>query len=81
VQLFDAQGQLLMHFGGAYQGPGFMYLPAKVVVDYDDLDLFRPYLDPRFVLDHLILVTNQYGPDKVSVYGFLRAREAADASH
>jgi len=80
VQLFDPQGQLLMHFGGAYQGPGDMYLPAKVVVDYDDLDLFRPYVDPRFVLDHLILVTNQYGPDKVSVYGFVRAREGTDAS-
>jgi len=80
VQMFDRSGQLLMHFGGAYQGPGYMYLPAKVVVDYDDLDLFRDYVDRRFVLDHLILVTNQYGPDKVSVYGFVRPKEAPNGA-
>jgi DNA-binding beta-propeller fold protein YncE len=80
VQMFDRSGQLLMHFGGAYQGPGYLYLPAKVIVDYDDVDLFRGYVDPRFDLDHLILVTNQYGPDKVSVYGFVRPKEAPNGA-
>jgi len=69
VQLFNGEGQLLLFFGGAYQGPGDMYLPAKVLVDYENLDYFREYVDPGYDLEYLILVTNQYGPDKLNVYG------------
>lgn len=79
VQLFDAEGRLLMHFGGPYAGPGDMYLPAKVIVDYDNVDYFRAFVDPRFVLEYLILVSNQYGPDKVSVYGFVHPRGGPSA--
>lgn len=69
VQMFDAQGRLLMAFGGPYQRPGDMYLPAQVTIDYENLEYFQKYVNPRFTLKYLILVTNQYGPDKVSVYG------------
>ena len=58
-----------MFFGGPYKGPGDMWLPAKVIVDYDNLDYFRQYVDPKFNLKYLIIVSNQYGPDKISVYG------------
>jgi sugar lactone lactonase YvrE len=75
VQLFNAEGQLLTFFGGPYKGPGFLAMPAKVVVDYDNLEYFQQYVDPRFTLKHLILVTNQFGPDKVTVYGFVEHRE------
>lgn len=71
VQMFNRDGQLLMFFGGRYEGPGDMWLPAKVVIDYDNLPYFERYVDPRFRLKYLIFVTNQYGPDKVSVYGFV----------
>lgn len=76
VQLFDAEGKLLTYFGGPYRGPGYLYLPVKVVVDYDNLVYFQPFVDPRFNLKHLILVTNQFGPDKVTVYGFVEPKEA-----
>lgn len=69
VQMFNKQGQLLMHFGGPYKGPGDMWLPAKVLIDYSDLKYFEPYVDPGFKLKYLIFVTNQYGPDKINVYG------------
>ena len=69
VQIFNKDGQLLMFFGGPYKGPGDMWLPAKVIVDYDNLDYFRQYVDPKFNLKYLIIVSNQYGPDKISVYG------------
>jgi DNA-binding beta-propeller fold protein YncE len=69
VQIFNKEGQLLMFFGGPYEGPGDMYLPAKVTIDYDDLSFFEKYVDPAFRLKYLIFVTNQFGPDKVSVYG------------
>ncbi|NOZ57771.1 MAG: 6-bladed beta-propeller [Calditrichaeota bacterium] len=74
VQIFDRDGHLLMPFGGPYEGPGYMWLPAKVVIDYDNLELFRKFVDKRFRLKYLIFVTNQYGPDKVNVYGFVEPR-------
>jgi DNA-binding beta-propeller fold protein YncE len=73
-QVFNRSGKVLMYFGGPYNGPGTMWLPAKVAVDYDDLQYFKRYVDPAFRLDYLIFVTNQYGPDKVSVYGAVDAR-------
>ncbi|UCF19038.1 MAG: hypothetical protein JSU87_14070 [Gemmatimonadota bacterium] len=78
VQIFNNEGALLMFFGGPYEGPGTMWLPAKITVDYDNLDLFQSYVDRNFELQFLILVTNQYGPDKVSVYGFVKARQSDD---
>jgi len=71
VQIFDPTGALLLYFGGTYNGPGGMWLPADVTIDYNNIDLFTEYVDPDFQLKHLIFVTNQYGPDKVSVYGFV----------
>ena len=73
TQVFNEAGNLLMHFGGPYNGPGDMWLPAKVVIDYDNIDYFKKYVDPRFRLVYLIFVTNQYGPDKLNVYGFVES--------
>jgi DNA-binding beta-propeller fold protein YncE len=73
VQLFDPEGQLLTFFGGAGSQPGAMYLPAQVAIDYDNIDYFADYVAPGRELEYLVLVTNQYGPNKVSVYGFLKS--------
>ena len=69
VQIFNKDRKLLMYFGGSYKGPGDMWLPAKIIIDYDNLEYFQKYVDPGFTLKYLIFVTNQYGPDKVNVYG------------
>ncbi len=74
VQIFDKEGQLLMFFGGPYHGPGDMWLPAKVIIDYDNLEYFQKYVYKDFDLKYLIFVTNQYGPDKISVYGFVEEK-------
>ncbi len=74
VQIFDKEGQLLMFFGGTYAGPGYMWLPATVCIDYDNLDYFRKYVDDKFNLKYLIFVTNQYGPDRINVYGFVEPK-------
>jgi DNA-binding beta-propeller fold protein YncE len=71
VQVFDKESNLLMYFGGSYSKPGDMWLPAKIAIDYNNLDYFKSYVDPSFDLKYLIFVTNQYGPDKISVYGFI----------
>jgi DNA-binding beta-propeller fold protein YncE len=69
VQIFDKNGKLLMFFGGNYKGPGDMWLPAKLTIDYDNLQYFEKYVDPSYHLKYLILVTNQFGPDKLNIYG------------
>lgn len=69
TQIFDREGRVLLFFGGPYKGPGDMWLPAHIEIDYDDLKYFQKYVDPAYKLNYLIFVTNQYGPDKVNVYG------------
>jgi len=75
VQIFNSSGQLLMYFGGPYSSPGDMWLPAGVAVDYSNLDYFNKYVDPEFELQYLVYVTNQYGPGKIGVYGFVKIKE------
>ena len=69
TQMFNSKGQLLMYFGGPYKGPGDMWLPAKVITDYDNLNYFKKYVDSKYSLNYLVFVSNQYGPDKINVYG------------
>jgi len=73
VQMFDPQGRLLMYFGqpGA-STRGELLLPAAVKVDYDNVSYFQKYVAPGHRCEYLILVTSQFGPSMVSVYGFLK---------
>jgi DNA-binding beta-propeller fold protein YncE len=71
VQIFNREGKILMFFGGPYSRHGDMWLPADVTLSYTGLEYFRKYVAAGFDLKYLIFVTNQYGPDKVSVYGFV----------
>jgi len=74
VQLFDDKGQLLMWFGEPGGSKVGLNLPAKVVVDYDNVAFFKKYAAPDFEIEHLVIVTSQYGPRKVSVFGFGRKK-------
>lgn len=74
VQLFNSQGQVLTSFGSAGNHPGAMYLPAGITVHEGDLDLFASYIHPAFEPRQLILVTNQFGPNKVAVYALGRLK-------
>ncbi len=71
VQIFDEQSRLLLFFGGRYEKSGSMWLPAGITIDTENLDHFKKYVYAGFDLKYLILMTNQYGPDKINVYGFL----------
>jgi len=66
----NEDGRFLMIFGMEGVDPGQMYMPADIEIDYDNIDLFRQYAVDGAQLESLVLVTNQYGPHKVSVYGF-----------
>jgi DNA-binding beta-propeller fold protein YncE len=69
TQVFNKDGKLLMFFGGSYKSQGDMWLPAKVTLDYDNLDFFQKFVDTDYKLKYLILVSNQFGPDKLNIYG------------
>jgi sugar lactone lactonase YvrE len=72
VQIFDPEGELLLFFGGTGNQPGGMNIPAKVEIDYDNAGFFADRVAPGRELEYLILVTNQFGANKVNVYGFLK---------
>lgn len=75
VQMFNKQGKVLMFFGSAGNHPGHMDLPVGLCVNEDDLELFKDYIHPAFDAQRLIVVTNQFGPDKVSVYAMGQLKE------
>jgi sugar lactone lactonase YvrE len=70
VQIFDAEGRLLLFFGEPKASAAPLDLPAKVVIDYKNVALFQRFAAPGFQIEYLVLVTNQLGDRKVSVYGF-----------
>ena len=75
IQLFDSQGRLLMFFGEPKSsGPGGLYLPAGITIDYERVPFFEKFAAPGTKLEYIIFVTNQAGLQKVSAYGFLRKR-------
>ncbi len=80
VQMFNKEGQVLMFFGSGGGHPGAMNLPAGVSINENDIQLFKQYIHPAFKADRLILVTNQFGPNKVAVYalGSLRKGKTID---
>jgi len=70
IQIFDDEGKLLTWFGEPGSDNKIQNLPAKVALDYDDVPYFERYASPKFKVEHLVIVINQIGPHKVSVYGF-----------
>jgi len=77
VQMFNADGELLMFFGSPGSHLGSMSLPAGVAVHDGDLDLFEDYVHPAFEPRRLVLVTNQFGLHKVAVYALGSLRQGA----
>jgi DNA-binding beta-propeller fold protein YncE len=70
AKIYNQQAQLLLFFGLPGNEPGMMNLPTKIVLDYDNIEFFKQYAVEGANIEFLVLVTNQYGPNKVSVYGF-----------
>jgi len=75
VQVFNKEGLILLAIGGPYNGPGDFYLPTQVHVDYDNNKYFQQYVSPEYKLNYIILVANQYGPEKISVYGRITKKQ------
>ncbi|KPK42454.1 MAG: hypothetical protein AMJ65_07600 [Phycisphaerae bacterium SG8_4] len=72
AKIYDERARLLLFFGLGGNDPGMMNLPATIVVDYDNVEYFEQYAIEGADIEFLVLVSNQYGPNKISVYGFGR---------
>lgn len=70
AKIYNQQSQLLLFFGLPGNEPGMMNLPTTIVLDYENIKYFEQYAVEGADIEFLVLVTNQYGPNKVSVYGF-----------
>jgi DNA-binding beta-propeller fold protein YncE len=70
AKIYNQQAQLLLFFGLPGNEPGMMNMPTSIVLDYDNVDLFKQYSVEGAEIEFLVLVSNQYGPNKISVYGF-----------
>jgi sugar lactone lactonase YvrE len=70
AKIIDTEGQLLLFFGLPGNAPGKMNLPAQILVDYDHVKYFSQYAVPGAKIEFLVLVSNQYGLNKINVYGF-----------
>jgi hypothetical protein len=57
-----------MAFGGHGNFPGYMDLPAGVAVCDTGVDLYKDLVHPAFEAKRLVLVTNQWGDNRVAVY-------------
>jgi hypothetical protein len=68
VQVFDEKGKIAGFFGSLGTHPGAMDLPAGLWVTESDMDLFQQYVHPAFEARRLVIVSNQFGPNKIAVY-------------
>lgn len=69
AQIFNATGRLLMFFGDPGLPRGSMNMPSGIAVSAEMVPYFKQYADPGFELEKIIFVTNQFGKDKISIYG------------
>jgi DNA-binding beta-propeller fold protein YncE len=74
VQIFNREGRLLLFFSGPGFEAGQLQLPADVAIDYDNVGHFRDFAGPDFEIEYLVLVTSQFGPRQVNIFGFGRDR-------
>jgi sugar lactone lactonase YvrE len=74
VQIFNNEGKLLLPFGVAGNVPGGLNMPVKVTIDYNNVKYFKGNVAPGYEVEYLIYVTNQFGDNKINVYGFLKQK-------
>ncbi|WP_136516187.1 NHL repeat-containing protein [Geomonas edaphica] len=74
VQIFTEQGKLLGYFGSAKIPVGGMNLPSDITISTKNLDYFQKFADKDFELSEIIFVANQFGENKIGVYGLGKLR-------
>ncbi len=68
VQVFNKEYQLLTSFGGGGRFLGALDLPAGIAIFDGNDAMFTDTAHPFFEAKHVILVTNQFGSEKIAAY-------------
>ena len=72
IQVIDNSGKLLLFFGKPGDDPADINLPADVSIDYDSIKFFQAFAHPKFKLEYVLLVSSQFGVNKINIFGFGR---------
>ena len=73
IQVFNKEGKLLLFFGEpAANHRAGLDLPTDLNINYEGAAIFQKYADPKFKLEYVILVANQFGRNKITVFGYGR---------
>jgi DNA-binding beta-propeller fold protein YncE len=75
IQILAPDGAPLLAFAGPGGAPHNINMPTVVKIDYDNVDYFQQYAAPNFDIEYLVLVASQYGPSRVSIFGFGELRD------
>ena len=76
VQIFASTRRLLLSFGGPRPTSDGLGGPAGAGIDSTSIKAFSKYVDPDFVPEYLLFVTNQFGNNKVSVFAYGKSKTA-----
>jgi hypothetical protein len=64
-----------MFFGGPGNDRGNLSMPTAIKIDYDNVEFFQKYAAPNFEIEYLVVVANQFGLNKVAVFGYGSLRD------
>ncbi len=70
VQIFDDKYRLLLFMLNPGPEKYNIYIPACVSINYDSVKYFKKYIAPGFKAEFLMMVTSNFGANKVNVYAF-----------
>ena len=68
VQVFDPQGKFVGYYGSRGTHPGAMDLPAGLEIVENNSELFAKFVHPAFQPARVVIVANQFGAQKLSIY-------------
>jgi len=74
VQIFTDKGRLLSYFGSAKLPVGGMNLPSDIAISGSDLEYYQGLAEKDFELSQVIFVANQFGDNKIGIYGLGQRR-------
>jgi hypothetical protein len=79
IQIFTPEGQLLLFFGESSPLPHGMVTPTGVAIDATSIEALRKYVNKDFEPEYLVLVTNQFGANRLIIHAFGHAKPAETA--
>lgn len=72
IQVFNPEGKLLLFFGGKDNATDRLILPADIEIISSDFEYFNRFVSEGFQIEHILLISNQFGANKIHIYAFGR---------